>query len=169
MSGVSLYNLAAQYRADFLKLAELDMDDQTVADTLDGMDGELEVKASNVAMFARGLDATIEGMKAARADMDARIKSAENLKGALLFMVKTSMETLGFSKIEAPQIRISIAQNPAALEVYDEALVPAEFWKMPEPKPVVAALDKAAVKAALAAGEEIQGARLVRGSRLVLK
>jgi hypothetical protein len=51
--------------------------------------------------------------------------------------------------------------------VFDAAQVPAEFMKQPEPPP--AAPDKTAIKAALKAGTDVPGARLVRGQRLEAK
>ena len=39
----ALYELAAEYRADAEKLADMDLDEQTLADTLEGLGGELEV------------------------------------------------------------------------------------------------------------------------------
>ena len=63
----ALYELAAEYRADCEKLADMDMDEQTLADTLEGLSGELEVKAQNVIMFTRNLEATAAAIKEAEA------------------------------------------------------------------------------------------------------
>ena len=53
----SLFAIATEYRSAALKLADLDMDAQTIADTLEGMSGELEVKAQNVAHMVRSIEA----------------------------------------------------------------------------------------------------------------
>jgi hypothetical protein len=39
----ALYEIAHQYRADADKLADMDLDEQTLADTLDSLSGDLEV------------------------------------------------------------------------------------------------------------------------------
>ena len=39
----SLYDIAAEYRQTADKLADLDLDEQTISDTLEGMSGALEV------------------------------------------------------------------------------------------------------------------------------
>lgn len=44
--GTRIYRVAS-------KLADLDLDEQTVADTLESLAGSVEVKATNVAAFAR--------------------------------------------------------------------------------------------------------------------
>ena len=67
----ALYEIAAEYRDAATKLAELDLDAQTVADTLEGLSGDLETKAQNVAFFVRNLEATAAAIKQAEADMAA--------------------------------------------------------------------------------------------------
>ena len=59
----ALYLIAAEYRAAATALADLDMDAQTVADTLDGMAGDLEVKAQAVAYAVRSMEADAAAVK----------------------------------------------------------------------------------------------------------
>ena len=79
----SLYDIAAEYRQTADKLADLDLDEQTIADTLEGMSGALEVKAQNVVMFARNLEATATAIKEAETAMAARRKAIENRAAGL--------------------------------------------------------------------------------------
>ena len=51
------------------QLADLDLPPEAVADTLEGMSGDLELKAQNVAMFVRNLEATAAAIKEAEARM----------------------------------------------------------------------------------------------------
>lgn len=163
----SLYVLADQYLADLQKLAELDLDEQTVADTLEGLSGELEVKATNVAMFARNLEATAEAIKTAEAQMAARRKAIEARAERLREYLKTNMERTGISLIEGPYFSLKIKQNPPAVHVEDPALVPTEFKKFtPPPPPTV---DKKAVADALKLGVDVPGCRLERGTRLEIR
>jgi hypothetical protein len=69
MSSVSLYKLADEFLAAANQLADLDLPPEAIKDTLESLSGDLEVKAVNVAMFVRGLDATIDAMKTAEKDM----------------------------------------------------------------------------------------------------
>lgn len=163
----SLYVLADQYLADLQKLAELDLDDQTVADTLEGLAGDIEVKATNVAMFARNLEATAEAIKGAEAQMAARRKAVEARAESLRAYLKAQMERTGITKIESPYFALTIKQNQPAVHVEDAALVPTEFKKFtPPPPPTV---DKKAVAEALKSGTDVPGCRLERGTRLEIK
>lgn len=160
----SLYEISAAYRADTEKLAELDLDEQTLLDTLEGMSGELEVKAQNVVMFARNLESTAAAIKDAEAQMAARRKALENRAAGLKRYVQTSMEVAGVTKIECPYFRLAIQNNPAAVDVFEADTVPEQFWVQPETPPKT--LDKKAIKKAIDAGEEVPGARLVQGKSL---
>lgn len=163
----ALYELAAEYRADAEKLADMDLDEQTLADTLEGLSGELEVKAQNVIMFTRNLEATAAAIKEAEAQMAARRKALENRAAGLRRYVLENMQFAGIQKIECPFFKLSIRDNPAAVDIYEPGLIPAQYMKQPEPPPP--APDKTAIKAAITAGTEVPGARLTKGTRLEIK
>lgn len=163
----SLYLLADEYIAASHKLAELDLDDQTVADTLEGLSGDLEVKATNVAMFVRNLETSAEAIKAAEAQMAARRKAIEARADRIREYLKTNMERTGITKIDSPYFSLRIKANPAAVHVEALELVPMKFFRQPAPPPP--AIDKKAIGDALKAGEEVPGCRLEHGSRLEIK
>ena len=89
----SLYEIATTYRADAARLQDLDLPAEVVTDTLDAMAGELEVKAQNVVMFARDLQATAAAIKEAEEQMAKRRKAIENRAKHLLEYVQGCMET----------------------------------------------------------------------------
>lgn len=163
----ALYEIAAEYRDAATKLAELDLDAQTIADTLEGLSGDLETKAQNVAFFVRNLEATAAAIKQAEADMAARRKAMENRADSLKRYIFESMTVAGIEKIECPHFRLAIKNNPAAVDVFEPGLVPASFMRTPEPPPP--APDKTAIKEALKAGQDVPGARLTSGQRLEIK
>jgi hypothetical protein len=56
------------------------------------------------------------------------------------------------------------------VDIFDERQVPEAFMVTPEPAPPPQPRpDKAAIKAALAAGTDVPGARLTQGTRLEIK
>lgn len=167
MSSVSLYNLAAEYRAAADKLADLEIDPQTVSDTLEGMAGELEAKGVAVVMAARGMEAMAASIKAAEQEMAERRKRLEKRAEWLREYVRGAMEHTGLKRIECPHFVISLRANPESVDVFDAAQVPAQYLKTPEPPP--AAPDKTAIKQALKDGVDVPGARLVRGQRLEVR
>lgn len=159
-----LFLLSAEYKAAADKLADLDLDEQTIADTLEGLAGELETKARNVAAFARNLEATAASIKDAEAQMAARRKAIENRAAGLRRYLLTSMQHAGISKIESAHFVLAIKNNPPAVEIFDQLQVPAEYMKTPPPPPPTP--DKTAIKEAIKHGTEVPGCRLVQGQRL---
>ena len=163
----ALYLLAHEYRAAADALAELDLDDQTVSDTLDGLGGDMEVKAANVAMFARNLEATAAAIQDAEKAMADRRKAIEARAERLQAYILLCMRATGMKTIECPYFRLSIRDNPPAVDVFDPAQVPASLMVAPTLPP--AAPDKAAIKAILKAGQDVPGCRLTQGQRLEIK
>ena len=166
-TSLALYEIADHYLADLQRLTELDLDEQTVLDTLEGLSGDLEVKATNVAMFARNLEASAEAIKVVEGQMAARRKAIENRAGRIRQYLKDNMERTGILKIEGPHFALSIKKNPPAVHVEAQELVPAEFFNVqPTPPPE---LDKKRVGEALKAGKDVPGCRLEQGTRLDIR
>ena len=53
---ITLYNLASEYRAQLETLADLDLPEEVVQDTLESLGGELEIKTQSVIGFSRHLE-----------------------------------------------------------------------------------------------------------------
>jgi hypothetical protein len=163
----SLYVLAGEYQALANKLMDSDFDEQTIADTLEGAAGELEVKATNVAMFVRNLEASAEQIKLAEKAMAERRKSIENKAESIKRYLKDNMQRTGITKIECPYFALSIKKNPPSVIIDDPAAIPTKFMVTPPAPPP--APDKAAIKSALQAGEVVEGAHIEQGERLEIK
>lgn len=167
----SLFNLTGQYLELAHQLADGDFDATTIADTIDasGIVDQIELKAQALEFVARGaeshnatIDAEIARLMALKAH---RTKTA----AALRDYIKRSMEAMQIERIECPLFVISIRKNPAAVEVFDSLSIPSEFMFTPEPKPPVAQPDKKAIAAAIKAGQDVPGAKLVQNTRLAVK
>lgn len=163
----ALYELAHAYRDAADKLADLDLPEDVIADTLDGMSGDLEVKATNTAMVIRNLEASAAAIKEAEAAMAARRKALENRAGRVKDYLLANMMVAGIQKVECPFFKLSVRDNPAAVEVYEPGLIPPQFMRQPEPPPP--SPDKTAIKEALKTGQEVPGCRLTVGKRLDIK
>jgi hypothetical protein len=153
----ALYLLAQEHRALADRLADMEIDPQTLADTLEGEALPLEQKAIAVAMVARNFEALAASIKEAVKDMQDRAKAADKRAEALRAYLLQSMVFAGIKQAESPQLCVSVKGKAAALEVFDEAQVPAEFFDQPEPPPPK--LSKVRIGAAIKAGREVPGAK----------
>jgi hypothetical protein len=162
----ALYVLAQDYRAAAAQLANLDLDDQTIADTLESLSGDLEIKAQNVAMMARLFDADAAAVKQWAKDAAERAKAIEARADRLRSYLASNLEAAGIEKVEGPGVSISFRKSSAVV-IDGEDLIPAEFMRQkpaPAPEP-----DKAAIAAAIKAGQEVPGAHIEHRRSLQIK
>jgi hypothetical protein len=162
-----LYEIV-RHRAEFERLADQgDLDPQLILDTLESLDGELNDKAISIAQFTRNLDATAQAVREAGKAMLERAgrieKRAESIRAYMLYQLQFA----GVSKIECPWFVIAVKKNPPAVVLDDEAAVPQAFKVQPEPP--APRPDKKAIAAALKAGEDVPGCRLVQSDRLEIR
>lgn len=166
--GTSLFQLAAQYRElQTLADSELDIDEQTLADTLEGLGGELEVKAQNVGYFLANQEAFADAIDEAAARMAERAKRLRNRNAWLKQYLLTNMLATNKLRIESPELVLAVKKTPASVIVFDEGAVP-DTYKVQPPAPPPR-LDKRAMADAMKAGTEIPGARMEGGYRLEIK
>jgi hypothetical protein len=163
----ALYEIVAQYREAAAKLEDMDLDEQTLADTLESLSGDLEVKATNTAMLVRNIEASAAAIKDAEAQMKARRTALENRAARIRDYLLANMMVAGVQKIECPYFKLAVRENPPAVDIYEPGLIPAQFMVTPEPPPP--APDKKAIAAAMKAGQEVAGCKLTRGTRLEIK
>lgn len=163
----ALYDLAGAYKQLADRLATMDLDAETVADTIEasGLTDEISTKAQGVLLVAKSAEQYLPAIEAEIARLTALKKRHEHIAGRLRDYLKQNMEAAGIERIDCPLFAVSLRKNPAALEVFDEKQVPANYWHTPEPKP---SISKSAVAAELKAGREVAGCRLVQSTRLVV-
>jgi hypothetical protein len=164
MPNLTLYEVAQEYREIAAALESLDLDEQTIADTLEGALFPVEQKSIAVASVMRNIGAVANAYKdhakAAKDKADALQKRADWLKSYLL----RTMEACGVKEISRDALTIKLKKCPASVEIYDEKQIPVAYMRQPETPP--AEPDKKAMSDAMKAGEEIAGARLVQRNRI---
>jgi Siphovirus Gp157 len=166
-AALKLYEISNQFQA----LEQLgDSDDlpaEVIADTLEALEGDFEMKAVQVAKFILSLEANALAVENAARAMGARstriYARAQSIKAYLQF----HMQALEKKRIEVPDLVITRRANPPAVLITNEHAIPAQFWVDPPPPPK--RLDKKAIKAALDAGERVEGAYVEAGERLEIK
>jgi len=162
---LTLYTLADDYLAATEQLQQMDMPPEVVNDTLESMLGDIQVKATNVAMFVRNLEGAAQLKRDAAKDLakqaDAIEYRAKQIREYLLFQ----MQRTGISKIDCPYFALSIRKNPHKVELHGAP--PDEFMRHPEPPPPEP--DKKAIAEWLKAGNVADWAELIQTERLEIK
>ena len=164
---MKLYELTEQCKEVEASLEESGFDAETVADTLEGMFGEFEDKAIAIAQMIQNHRADAAKIKEAIAGMSARAKRLEDSAEWLSSYLLANMLAIGERKISSPYFVIAAKKNPPSVIVDDEASIPDRFLSYkPAPAPVP---NKVAIKAAIAAGEVVAGARLEQSTKLDIR
>jgi hypothetical protein len=164
---LSLYVLASEYRSAADQLADLDLPEEVVRDTLESISGDLEAKSVNVASFVRNLEASAEQIKEAEAAMAARRKAIEKRAANVRQYLLDNMLAAGISKIECPYFKLAVRDNPPSVVINEPSLIPDAYLTDPPPPP--RAPDKTLIKKAIQDGFDVPGAHLARGKRIEIK
>ena len=162
----TLAMIAAQYRADADKLADLDLDDQTVDDTLEAMAGDLEIKAQSVAHMVRSFEADAAAVSQWAKDAAARAKAIESRAARLSDYLAHCLDQAGIEKIDGPGIRISWRKSSSVV-IDDETQIPLSLMvcpPAPAPRP-----DKASIASEIKAGRDVPGAHVEQRRSLQVK
>lgn len=160
----SLYELTNEYQA-LLEMAEdPDVDPEVFSDTLEGLEGEIEIKADGYAKVMKALESQISGIKAEENRLFLRRKALEGNVDRMKRSLQQAMEITGKTKFKTELFSFGIQKNPAAVVIDDEGKVPKEFWIPQDPK-----LDKAGIKELLKTGEVCEYAHLEQSESLRIR
>lgn len=150
----TLYELTTEYMELLAMLEDPDVDEDLIADTLEGIDGELEVKADGYARVMRQMDADAKAIKAEEERLANRRKSLENRAANLKSRLQQMMEITGKVKFKTELFSFGIQKNPAAVVIDEQYIenIPEEYLIRQDPK-----IDRAKLKEDLKAGKDLDG------------
>lgn len=89
-------------------------------DTLEGIEGEFEQKAADIAVYVKGIEGEIKVLQAEKKSLDARINQRKNSIERLKKYLVANMQSIGRSKIDVPAAVLSLRKNAPSLVVDDE-------------------------------------------------
>ena len=150
----SLFLIGAEYRDAAERLADLDLPPEVVADTLEGLSGELEVKAQAVGHMIRRLEADAAAIKQWAQTASDRAKAVQARADSLHAYLSANLAACGIQRVEGPGIALSWRKSTAVV-IDEPGLIPAQFMRQPEPPPP--APDKTSIAASLRAGVDVPG------------
>lgn len=156
---------------DLLKLYDMasdpEIDETTLKDTIEAVDGEIEVKADGYAKVIRQIEGDIASIKAEIGRLTFRKKVMENSRDRIKKALEEAMKATGKTKFETDLFSFRIQKNPPSLKLADDLdinKVPPEYIVWPEPT-----IDNAKVKDVLKAGKELEWAHLEATEGLRIK
>jgi Siphovirus Gp157 len=166
---MNLYQLTSQHRAlESLQMEETDEAAlQAMYDTLDGLEGEIQVKAQSVAAHVLNIEAMATAAMDASKRLADRAKRIQRRAEAMRQYLHDQMQVVGLTKIDSPEFTLSIRKNPPSVQIIDDTRIPQEFWVQPPAPPP--SIDKRAIGAQLKNGVAVSGCELAQSTRLEIK
>lgn len=127
---------------------------------LNNLEMEREKKVENIALWIKELAAESEALKREKLAFAERQRAAEN-KAASLKRYLTGY--LDGEKFKSVRVAVSFRKTEQ-VQVEEGTFLPDEYIRYKEPE-----VDKTALKAALKAGQVIEGASLVQNTSIIIK
>lgn len=151
---------------DYARLMDSDMAQEMIADTLEGIEGELTDKISQLLAVCKNLSALSDALKAESSSLSARAKTADNQISSIKEYIAKSLELAGKKKITAGLHQVSVRAPSKSVDITDAGALPAELVEYETTiKP-----DKLAIKHLLDAGKDVPGAQIKIGKpSLIIK
>jgi hypothetical protein len=165
----ALYHLKNEYVELMTKLADMDLDPITLADTIEstGVVESFNEKSVSVVMMARQFDAHCDAIDSEIERLKALKTSRKNTADKLRDYLLNNMMACQIESIDHPLMSIKVRNNPESVEVFDEKQIPSDYmaWpSMPPPKP-----NKTLIKTALKSGQDVPGCKIIRTHSLIIK
>jgi hypothetical protein len=139
---------------DRLRAQDPQIDEQTLADTVEGLTDVHEILGA-IVRAALADEALATGLKCRLGDMQDRLSRLQDRAAKRRQIVKDAMVELDLKKIAAPDFTASIRPGLPALVVLNEDAVPKTYWEPGEPR-----LRRQVLAYDLKQGAEIEGATL---------
>jgi hypothetical protein len=139
---------------DRIRAEVTDIDEQTLADTVEGLTDLHEILAA-IIRSALVDEALAEGLRNRMREMQERLARFDERAAKQRSIAREVMIEADIKKITAPDFTVSVRSGTPHLTVTDEAGIPTDYWRQQAPK-----LDRQAVLNALKRGAQIPGAEL---------
>ena len=158
-----LYELTEQMQG-LRALMEDDDVEYDLTDTLDALEGDIQVKAEGLLAYVTNLGSDASQIDVEIKRLQARKKAIANRQESLRDYLRFNMEESGIDKITCPLFTITLRKAPDVVVVESADLIPDMFKEVVETVKV----DKAAIKRHLKDKMDVPGARLEPGKRGLL-
>src|SRR6187399_2310535 len=147
---------AIAYRTirDRIRAEDPQIDEQTLADTVEGLTDVHEIVGA-IVRAALADEALATGLKGRIAEMQDRLDRLQDCAAKRRQISKDVMIELDIKKITAPDFTVSIRPGMPSLQVLDEAAVPSIYWQPSAPR-----LNRQGLLSELKEGADINGVAL---------
>lgn len=149
----NIYELTQDYLIISEMMENPELDPEFLADTMEAVEGALEIKAENYAKVMKNLEGDVTALKAEETRLSEKRKAIENNIKNMKVALQSMMTITGKTKFKTDLFSFGIQKNaPSVVIDTDINNLPTEFLKFREPE-----VDKTKLKEALKNGEDLEG------------
>lgn len=166
---MNLYDISSQYLATANQLADMDIDEQTLTDTLEAEAWPVEEKIRSISAVILNLQAEADMVKGTADRIAKRAKALQSRADALHDYLLINMQRTGITEIKALDGTFKAKlyrERDASVVIDSENLIPADYMRE---IPARCEPDKVLIKKAINDGYEVPGAHIVKKDRLEIK
>lgn len=157
-----LYDIAN----DYAKLMDSGLEPEMIADTIEGIDGELVDKVEQLLAICKNEQLYAEALRNESKSLQERASVVENKISSIKEYIARSLETAGKKSIRAGLHQVTVRVPSRQVDITDASILPIEFVEYE----TVVKPDKLAIKHQLDAGIAVPGAQIKLGKpSLIIK
>ena len=160
----SLYHLTGELQYLLDMSTDPTVPEDVLKDTIEGVTGEIEVKAEGYAKVIAELKARKEALDKEADRMKSESKVIENSITRMKEALFQAMKVANKPKFKTELFSFTIKKNAPALDIPDEKLVSPEYLIEQAPK-----IDKERIKKDIKEGKEITWASLKQSESLIIR
>lgn len=132
-------------------------DEECIRDTIEG-ETDLQSGIASVLALITDDEIMLDGLKLKIEQLGARKAMFERRLSACRAAIEQAMMIAGQETMRLPDATLTVKRTPPKALVTDESLIPARFWKQPDP-----VLDRKALNDAARVNEELPGVSITNG------
>lgn len=160
----TLYELKEKYKLVADMMNDIDVDEQTILDTLESIGDEIEEKADNYAKIIQSSKGMVTALESEIKRLTERKTAVSNKIDRLKKFLEESMIETGKTKFKTNLFSFGIQKNPPSVQITEGTVLPDKYYIPQEPK-----TDKKSLIADIKAGAEIKGVKLIQTESLRIR
>lgn len=160
----TIYELTDNFLTVLDMASDPEIPPEAISDTLEAIEGELELKAQSCAIILKELEGDAAKLKAEESRLSSKRKSLENNSKRIKETLFNAMKITGKEKFKTDLFSFGIQKSPAKLVVDDPSLIPEKYYVEQAPK-----LDEQQLKSDLKSGMECKYAHLEQGEHVRIR
>lgn len=120
----TMYELTDNFMAVLEMASDPEIPPEAIADTLEGIEGEIELKAQSYAIIIKELEGEAVKLKTEETRLLSKRKSLENNIKRIKDNLFNAMKITGKEKFKTDLFSFGIQKSPAKLVIDDSSLIP---------------------------------------------